>query len=285
MKINSLQRVILCLSLLLLPVLAGEGLYYFRKGFSPRRLQPLGIQTKESAISPEIQCILAQPFYFLGRGRQCFAFESQDGKYVLKVPRTDIYRIPLWTRILTPRKYQEVIKAEKERRRTFVFKSFRIAMDELREETGTIAIHLSQTPVQGSSLHLVDSLGISHRFSPNSTLFILQHKKKLWTTQFLKAKDIEEKTKLIHALLDVMTLRGRKQVFNRDRSFLRNYGFDEEKAFQIDIGDFYHIDSLDPAFALQKSVRDSMEPVQEWLAKTDPSMLSVIQERLDALRD
>lgn len=282
----AIRRISILFLLVLIPVGLGEALYFFRKGFSPRRLHALTLK-ETSEIVPETKSILSQPFHYLGRGRQCFAFESEDGKYVLKCPRTDIYQLPLWIRSLPLKKYKEELKVSKDFRKRFVFESFAIANTELKEETGTIAIHIAPSEPSQDKLTLIDKLGIPHRFPMHSTLFILQHKRSLWTSEFLKAKenlDTKEETRLIHALLDVMTLRGKKRIFNRDRSFLRNYGFDGEKAYQIDVGDFYHIDHLDPDFALQKSVRDSLQPIQEWLAKVDPSMLKVIDERLQTLK-
>ncbi len=280
------MRKLFALSLLIsLSLLVGEGLYLLRDGFSPRRLQTLPSQTLCS-IDDQTKEILSQRFYFLGKGRQCFAFSSEDGKYVLKTPRTNIYKLPFWARALPVTATREKLRADKTYRRNFVFESFRLAHEELKNETGTMVLHLGKSAPSKETLTLIDPLGVSHHFPMDSTIFILQHKHPLWTHEFLKAKDsldTAEQTRLLNALVDCIIERSRKGCFTRDRSFLRNYGFDGVKAYQIDIGDLYKRKDLDPNWAFYKSVHDTLAPVQEWLANIDPPMLELLNERLQKL--
>ena len=280
-----MKRLFFFLTLCFLSLLIGEGIYFFRKGFSPRRLQFFDLK-KEVSLDKEAEKILSQPFYFLGRGRQCFAFESEDGKYVLKCPRTDIYKLPFWVRAFPFETHEKHLREDKTKRQKFVFESFRIACEELQEETGTIATHLGTSPPSKTKLTLVDALGGSHHFPLHTTLFVLQHKRDLWSPAFLKAKknrDTAEQERLLHAFVDIVIERAKKGVLNRDRSFLRNYGFDGKKAYQIDVGDFFHIPNMTREDVFQKSVRDSLDPVQEWLAKIDPQMLEVLNRRIENL--
>lgn len=263
----------------------GKGLYILRDGFSPRRLAYFN-STETSAVSEETKKILSQPFYFLGRGRQCFAFESHDGKYVLKCPRTDIYKLPFWARVLPVKDYRERSLSDKAYRHQFVFNSFHLAKEELQEETGTIAIHLGKSEPTNQQIILIDSLGIKHEVPLQTTIFILQHKRTLWTPVFLEAKknhNTNEQKRLLNALVDIVIQRAKKGILNRDRSFLRNYGFDGMKAYQIDVGDFFRLKEWDQTHVFQKAVRDTLAPVQEWLAETDPQMLDLLNARLDML--
>ena len=328
--------------LILFCLLIGQGIYVARKGFNPRKLLYLE-NTKESCINEETKQILSQPFYFLGKGRQCFAFASKDGKYVLKCPRTNIYKIPFWARVLPVKAYREKIRADKNKRQRFVFESFRLAQEELQDVTGMIAIHLGKSeqgycapsgfvnfggPQNGADLGgreeahiasiwatsdrskmghsdgrknsqnltvrstaeqliLVDSLGIRHHLPMHTTSFILQHKQPLWTPLFLKAQknqDAGEQRRLLNALVDIIIQRAKQGTLNRDRSFLRNYGFDGVRAYQIDVGDFFQLKDWDPSQVFQKAVSDSLAPVQEWLAKIDPPMLDVLNRRLELLQ-
>lgn len=251
-----------------------------------RRLQALPEMSVE-AVSPQIAEILSKPFRFLGRGRQCFAFESLDGLYILKCPRTDIYRIPFWARLLPVQKRRQEMQRDKLYRKTFVWNSFRLAKTALSQETGTIALHLGTSPVYQGDLTLIDALGFTVHIPLHKTCFILQYKHKLWTPQFLhahKTGNTAEKKRLLNALIDAMEKRARKGILNRDRSFLRNYGFDGVCAYQIDIGDFYKLPTWYPEQVFLKSVHDSAAPVQEWLATLDPSLLEMVKERLNALQ-
>jgi hypothetical protein len=263
----------------------GKGIYFLRDGFSPRRLANLH-PLETTTVTEETKKILSQPFRFLGRGRQCFAFASLDGKYVLKCPRTDIYKIPFWAQVLPVKGYRERCEADKAYRHGFVFNSFRIAQEKLQSETGIIAIHLGKSEPTSQQITLIDSLEIKHRVPLQTTIFILQHKRPLWTPAFLAAKknqDIKEQKRLLNAFIDVIIQRAKKGVLNRDRSFLRNYGFDGVRAYQIDVGDFFQLKDWDQSYVYQKAVRDSLAPVQQWLAETDPPMLELIDARLKAL--
>src|SRR5690554_3870630 len=99
-----MKKLTVILVLLLISAGVGKGLYSVKDGFSSRRIQSLPYLADEN-WDEETQEALKQTFHYIGRGRQCFAFASSDGKYVLKLPRTDIYKIPLWARFLPVYKY------------------------------------------------------------------------------------------------------------------------------------------------------------------------------------
>src|SRR5579872_5769568 len=82
-------------------------------------------------IDDDTKKILSQPFHYLGRGRQCFAFASEDGKYVLKCIRTDKFKAPFWTHI-----FPNILKKKQskiEQKKYLVFESFRMANEELKD--------------------------------------------------------------------------------------------------------------------------------------------------------
>jgi hypothetical protein len=90
----------------------------------------------------------------------------------------------------------------------------------------------------------------------------------------------KEAEQLLDALLDAIVERAQRGILNRDRSFLRNYGFDGQKAYQIDVGSFFHKPEMALEAVYEKSIRDSTDPVREWLAKTDPEMLPYFDKNL-----
>jgi hypothetical protein len=264
----------------------GETLYFLRKGFSPRRVQHLPTQ-QNAFLDEETKKILDQPFYFLGKGRQSFAFASKDGKHVLKLPRTYIFKTPFWVRAFPfLSSYRKRLENGKEKRLQFLFDSIKIAQEDLQEETGVIAIHLGESEPTNQTITLVDSLNITHRLPLDSTIFILQHKQPLWTSFFLAAKqknNKQEKQKIVTAFVDILIEKAKKGIANKDESFLRNYGFDGEKIYHIDIGDFYKLNKRYPDPVFQKTIRDSLSPVRSWLSKTDPEMVSFLDERINNL--
>ncbi len=261
----------------------GKGLYCLKKGFSSRRIHSLSLHTTDT-FTEEAKAALKQTFRFLGRGRQCFAFESEDGKYVLKFPRTDIYKTPFWARVLPVKAYRGRLEKEHAKREQFIVDSFHIAAKELQEQTAIVALHLGQSDSK-EKLTVIDAMGCKHRLPLGKTSFVLQQKHPLWTKAFLSALHQDKKDeakKILEALVEIITERASKGVLNRDRSFLRNYGFDGQKAYQIDVGSFFKNETMPLNAIYQKSLHDSIDPVQEWLSQIDPEMLEYLNAKLVA---
>ncbi len=287
-----MQKAISLALLLLFCLGIGKGLHHVRHGFNPRRIQN---ESKTSLhLNEETKQILSQPFRYLGRGRQCFAFVSEDDRYVLKLLRTDIYYPSFWMRAF-PCSFSQKIQKNRFNRFEFVTNSFILAVNKLKKQTGSIALHLGtlkqphlsfisdHTHKASPEITLIDSIGCTYHLPLETTSFALQYKHPIWAQEFLKAvqnKDSQTASKLLEALLDNVVERGKKGILNRDRSFLRNYGFDGESAYQIDLGSFFVNDQFDPSTTFHKSVCDSIDPVQEWLSQVAPDLLNDFNQKL-----
>lgn len=278
-----MKKTIAITCIFILSLLAGQGVYYGRKGFSLRRVQGLEQTFSTSQVDPETKNILSQDFTYLGRGRQCFAFASKDEKYVLKFPRTDIYRVPFWARAFGSHVYQKTLFERKEEAKRFLFESFHLAKDELQDITGILFSHLGKSKQTTDTLSLIDALGFKHTLPIHASIFILQKKQSLWTAAFLNAETKKEKERILNALVEAIVKRAQKEILNSDRTFLSNYGFDGKVVYQIDVGSFFLHKTLTPEEAYQKSARDSLEPVHEWLKKKDPEILPTLNIRLAEL--
>ena len=184
------MKVLIRLSFIVLgSLIIGQGIHTLRDGFSPRRLQPFYKFMDDSSklsLDPEAEKILDQPFYYLGRGRQCFAFQSLDGKYVLKLPRTDIHKTSFWLRALPLHSLKEKTQKNHTRRRNSMLQSFHLAKKELSTQTGTLAVHFGDL-LSKRKLTLVDAMGYKHHLPLESTFFALQYKHAPWTQAFLTA--------------------------------------------------------------------------------------------------
>jgi len=272
-----MKKALAIFLLLVLSIGSGQALYKARKGFSIRRVQGdvrIQIEIWDSAYDS----ILSKPFQFLGRGRQCFAFESFDGKYVLKLPRTDIYRTPFWMRTLpflsSLRKERD---ADRTKREKAVLESMRIAYEKLQEDTGVLGLHFGETADQGRWITLYDPMGAPIFLPAHKTAFVLQKKQPILMRSFmdaLKHQDRQEAKRILDAFIDVVVARGAKGIANKDGSFLRNYGFDGQKGYQIDIASFYYTKDG------QQSISDTMSRVRSWLEATDRDMLNYFEDSL-----
>lgn len=269
-----MKRAIFLLFLILLCLSAGKGLHFLKDGFTPRRVDPLGFRVS-FPTDEETTLALAQPFHFIGRGRQCFAFASADDRYVLKVPRTDAYKTPFWVRALPLYSLRHRVEQTRLKRLQSFLRSVELSLQDLKSQTGVIATHLGQSEPKRGPLILIDKLGCSRSLPLEKVSFILQYKKPLLTQALvtaLKAGNRKEAEKILDAWVHLMAERGARGLLNKDPHFLYNYGFDGERAYQIDIGDFFRSPQLSPPEAYQKSIRDSIDPIQKWLRQRDPQM-------------
>lgn len=280
---KAVKKILFIFGIFIFSLLIGKGVYFIRDGFTPRRVQNHMSNLSSSQIAPEALKILSQDYYYLGRGRQCFAFASKDGKYVLKCPRMDIYHLPFWVRVIGTSSYKKKHLEQKLDRSTFTFNSMRLANEKLKKVTGVLYNHLETTaPIEGK-ITLHDSLGQKHTLPIHTTLFVLQTKQAPWTPAFLNAKTLQEKERLLSALIDNIVERAKTGILNRDRSFLRNYGTDGEKVYQVDLGSFYESRALTTGAAYYKSAQDSLDAIREWLSATDPECLPLIDQRVSTL--
>jgi len=136
-------------------------------------VEPLDPAAKE-ALSP----LLAQPFSYYNSGAQMYAFISADRTTIIKFfkhhhMRRDhpIHKIPLPSGLDKQRK--KVI-GNPEKKIEAVFNSCKMAYQNLREESGLLAIHLNKTHEYDTPLLLIDKLGIQHEIDLNQTEFVLQ---------------------------------------------------------------------------------------------------------------
>jgi hypothetical protein len=263
---------------------AGRTWYWATDGFRLARIKSFNGFEKEREFSKEAEQALAQRYFYLGRGRQCFAFQSADGKYVVKFPRTDRYKSRLWLDCF----FLDFLKVGADRTRNNIvtrkkklFKSFEISYDELREDTALVA--LFNASKQERQIEIVDRLGRVFRLPLASTEFILQRKMRLFKDVFqdaLAKKNEQEIEKILDQLLEVVVRIANKGILSKDGSFLNNFGFDGTRAYQIDIGSFYRNEELSAEEAFVRSIHASVEKLRIWLLHLNPSLLTLIDRKL-----
>lgn len=186
--------------------------------------------------SARVKDILKSRFIYLGEGAQAFAFESQDGKYVLKFFKMRRF-YPSMADYLCP----HVVRRRMKNLR-WVFNGYKIAYDNFRQDTGLVFIHLAKTEHLKQNVLLVDDKGIEHQIDLDKTEFVLQEKAELLfdrLAKLQKAGNQEGVQKSIAAVLELVKRRIDRGYADRDRGVSNNYGFVGDRAIQIDIGRLY----------------------------------------------
>lgn len=268
--------------LIALIMITGRLWYVAKDGFHMNRIcYPLPAKVIQE---PAISTLFKGSYHYLGRGRQCYVFESVDHCYVLKIPRFDRYSLPFFWKAMPSfydSKKRAIFKGRQDRLH-FTMNSFYISGTDLQKETSVLYLHFHKTK-HLPKVKIYDRLHRPYLLDLNSTAFILQEKKELMMPLFLQAlkeNNRELAEKMLFSFLDVVDQRAQKGIFNRDPSFLKNFGWDGEKCIQIDIGSFWR-KSLPSRAAYGASMLDGCVRIRDWLAMTDPDMLDRFNRKLD----
>lgn len=284
-----MRKIFTLIGLIIFCLALGKAWYWVRDGFAIIRLDRWNQTVPGTWWEAEADKAIQQKFYYFSRGRQCFAFISEDEKYVLKLPRTDHFHLPLWLRAVSLKslsEYRAHFLADIKHRESFLLESFLICFDELKDLTAVIGMNLSHQGTVGKSITIIDQIGRSYELPLKNTYFILQHKRKLFRDVFKEAV-LKEGTigveKIVDSLLELLVERAKKGIFNKDGSFMRNFGYDGQKAYQIDVGSFYRKKNLTPEEAYSKSIASNIEPLREWIEKENPEWLKMLDRKLDMI--
>lgn len=279
--------------ILILTFFGGEALQRFCKkqtgGFSVLKIQSDLIDYDKwktplpsPYISEQVAEILSQKFHYLETGGQCFAFLSEDGRYVLKLAKRRSYALyntlsalplPSFLHQLCYKKRSKAIeKIDRD------CQSYQIANGELADLTGLIYTHLS--PLQGAQypVTLIDKIGISHHLDLNSTTFLVQKKGEPIGSFLskLEAKgDMNECRLAIRGVLYALHTCVCRGIFDEDPGIHRNFGFADHQPLFIDVGRFVRAE-ISPFPPFEKS----MNRFKQFLTKNHPKLIPIFDEEL-----
>ncbi len=196
-------------------------------------------ETTHEDLAP-IKQILQQPYSYLGKGVQSFAFVSQDGHYVIKFFRHDHLTTPfLLSKI--PLDWARTKVAKKEAKLQREFKSYKIAYEQLKKETGLVFLHLNKTSNFGQTLDLIDKLGIHHKIPLDNYEFLIQKRASLLYTgldQMIQNNRIEDAKESLSKLIGLLAHRAQLGISDKDPDLETNFGIIGTDPVQIDVGRF-----------------------------------------------
>ncbi len=280
----------LLLMILFLPLVAL--LSHFRmEGFScDKILSPFAYDPlwETSPLSEEkrqeVLSILGQKFTYLGAGRQCFVFVSEDGKYVLKFLNHERFFVPAWVkRIPLPDSLETFRRGKIERRHARIeafFTSFHIGYHRLKEESGMVYLQLNRSHTFSQKVKVVDPIGYTHSVDLNETEFILQKRAEgIYPTLKVCANEEIAWKKTLNSYLDLLENRAKKGIVDDDLN-MDNIGFLGDKAVLIDTGRLF----LDPSLKRPDRFADELQKSSKFLMKKlreeFPDMASYLQEEI-----
>lgn len=221
--------------------------------------------------SPSLdESYLRQRFHYLAKGGQNYVFLSEDGRFVLKFLRSSRLHTLHFFYSLFPLKFLEEKISLQEKSLEQTLKSYELAYQLLKKETGLLSLHFSRNTPLLSPLKIVDKLGIEHTLDPNLYPFILQERAILVKDkiqQLMESNDEEGARRALHSLFALLKTRMAKGMEDRDPNLSKNFGFLGDTPIQIDGGCF----SLTSSPSLEK-IQESTEDLHHWINRYYPNL-------------
>ncbi len=242
------------------------GLKKWTCSFHTMRCIPPIIMEEQGVIfskleADEISKILSQPFRYLDRGAQSFVFSSLDGLYVLKLFFFDLFP-----------KFHKQNNIEKVKK---TMRSCRIAAG-VAEETGLIYLHfgpskelLPKLLLLGPAWHCTHLEGAGYCFALQKRAILL--KESLRSAYLEKNRGVF--IKRLETFLDQRRIS--MGIRNSDRSLYSNFGFVEDRAIEIDFGNYYH----ETDTCREKEIARYKKRLSEWASIETPEWKEEIESR------
>ncbi|MDN3506166.1 MAG: hypothetical protein P0S96_02950 [Simkaniaceae bacterium] len=232
----------------LMAVFAKLDRHFFKSNdsFCPKFIFPNWSRLPQLSTKPrDVSNILSQRFRYLTKGKQSFVFLSEDGKWVLKLPRLPRAKM----------RYALHFDAKKPFFENALLHGKSI-YEELEKETGVVYAHLKPSQ-QFNPVLLIDQYGQNYSLDPNDLPFFLQKRGEDFFTFFAGLKDpttlIEKTISLFSSLYD-------KGFIDRDPILDKNFGVIDGSPFIMDIGQLEKCDHL-------PSRREYLEEMTQSLAE------------------
>ncbi len=233
---------------------------------------------------------LSKSYRYLAKGSQSYAFVSEDNKYVLKFFRHSRWRLSPFSKQLSklPLFEKKLITWEKKKNEVLqdTFESCLVSFNTFFEETAMIALHLSPTDHLPHKLILCDKLGRNHTIDPNHFTFAVQKKAEMTSAvleRFRKNNQLEEAKNAISALIDFSMQRFKKGYLDKDPHLVRNFGFLDGKAIEIDIGGFYQDPKKDAYYFHHNEIEKIKAKLLPYLKKNYPELSYFALKKLNEI--
>jgi hypothetical protein len=193
---------------------------------------PFPSNSRWSSHNPEnIQDLLNQKFYYFCEGSQSFSFRSEDGELILKFFKQN--------KFFSKKEHRKV----RTRKRDWLFKSYKIAAERFRKETGLLYLHLVPNDGFSKQVTIVDEHQNAYTFDLGDFQFVLQRYAHLVVNEIARVMDREDEEaakKIIDKIFVFFRKRIDRGIGDSDPSILTNLSLTkDDEVIQIDLGKFF----------------------------------------------
>lgn len=299
MKNKSPLIFVLKWSVLVLAVVYGLVKVYFisTDGFSVANISYEMPFQKEFEMHPlneteskVVKEALGQPYTYLAKGHQAYAFISQDHRFVIKFLKFQritvhpfILGLPLSGSFDEWR--QEKIDRKK-RAMQALFQSWKLGFEEFKDEAGLVMVHINRSDDLHQQIIIKDKLGLTHKLNADDMVFLIQKTATLATSDIedaMKSGNEEGARQIIAKLMNLFLSEYKRGITEKDQYIVRNAGMLEGNPIHIDTGRFIRDDNLRRPEVYKKEIRWKMWKFDQWLKDNYPSLSNYLHELLETV--
>ncbi len=234
-----------------------------------------------------IEKALSQPFRYLGKGRQSFVFESEDGNWVVKFFNQKYFRDPWYVRFDWPcfseRRDREI--AKRALRKEFYLNSYAIAARTLKNETAIAYLHLAPEDKNLPKVTIADKARRIFEIDLNAIPFVLQ-KKGIPFYSALDAAFIAEREgglyRLLDRFVDSVADRIALHIGDADHDVEHNWAVCGNEVFHLDPGRFYIDEELFDPPRLKNEWWRATHCLSKWLGVHYPGADLYLKRKIEA---
>jgi hypothetical protein len=238
----------------------------------------------------KLETVFSQKFRYLGCGGQSFVFVSENNEHVIKFFKHRNFRKPysFFLKLPLP-SVLELSRLCKLNRALFKlnrdFTSYKLAYEELQEETGLIYIHLNKGTELNRTLNIIDKMGIEHEIDLDKIEFVVQKRAEPLYPRINKLVtegDLIGAKQTLHAILEVIVARCKKGIFDEDPRIHNNLGFIGQRAIFIDVGRFVRdTERSVPSVYMNDLKTIISKRFRPWLERCHPQLIADLDEEID----
>jgi hypothetical protein len=274
-----------------------RGWYYWNSdGFSLFRIEHSQYPKGKTLPPPteeqiaQMQKICSQPFVYLGKGSQAYAFISQDGQWVLKLFKYYHLKPIPWMEIFTRPPYiGDFIKSHLERRKKkaeLTLSSYQIAHDLIPAECGLVYLQIEPSHAFHQTVNVTDKIGRSYTIDLEKHGFMLQKRAYLvfpTLNQWVKNGQVDRAKQFIHSLIQLLVERCKKGVQDQDPDLHKNAGIIGTGATFIDVGSFHVSEDAKQAHVIVRDIRRITRGLREWCQAKSPELDQFLESEIVSL--
>ncbi len=238
----------------------------------------------------EVHKLLDQHYTYLGKGCQSYVFMSEDGQYVLKFFKYQRFRPQAWLSYVSflpgMDSYLNHKILKKREKLDSVFLSWKIAYEDLQQESAVAYVHLNKSQDLKKQVVLYDKIGLKHELDIDNYEFMIQRRAHMLCptlTQLSSEGKIEEAKNLLRQLVMMIVSEYQRGYADNDHALMQNTGVLEGKPIHIDVGQFVKNPRVKSPDVYYQEIFNKTWKFRKWLEKHHPELAVHVEHLLQEI--